>query len=767
MIKNRIKKKAGHILVALMLLISTMMAFAMPVTSDDYDPQATINFWFAASSSSLTIGDDFNLTCYLDLNTENCSAWEIELLTYNESRLWMTNSSDTTVWHIAFSGAFATGGTINNATGNVTALGAMDVTELYGNLTLFTINYTAQRCGPLYFNITNPRAQNSMAVWLNKAWNNETVYIYPQSSNINLSASTYNYTIINLTWDKPLDADRIVIERNTSATWSRGQGTELCNATNSSWNDTTCGVCTTYYYRAWGYNATHNLYTPTSDTAYNTTDCFTNFSFHGVTPTNSSTTANCTYSIPINVTVRNSYGQTFSYWINASNGQTTSGTGQAANTSIGRTLTGLSHNANYMWNVTVLQVGTADSIRAVYDFVTGVGGGTAPTAPSTPTPTNGATSVGIAVTTMSVLVTDTDGDAMNVTFYNATSGALLGYNASTASGTLATINPGLTLGYGQTFSWYARANDTCLNTTSATFSFTTDAVNISITKEWKVCANNTIQAWVNISNVGETNLTNVVINETYDTNVIKVGSNLTNDSGDLGSWTIPFLNMSGYADDNAWLVIFMNLSGRVANGTSISNTAKVTSHGEVNSSSPTALTMCFFGTKEANESVLEWNSTWTNYTINVTNCGDFYLNWVQVNETYDANTTYNASSITPDGTNTVFTISQIAPGATSTFYISLNTSYNAGLGDPLVNATRVWNNITIDSNETAPALTAAKDLFVGARTTMVRVSYNTQFTDIISITNTIFTIIGVVLMVALILGVTYVFYIRKTGGGYE
>jgi len=104
---------------------------------------------------------------------------------------------------------------------------------------------------------------------------------------------------------------------------------------------------------------------------------------------------------------------------------------------------------------------------------------TAPNSPSNPSPADGAT--GIATdTTLSVDVSDPDGDSMDVSFYNAFDDSLIGTDTGVASGGTASIAwSGLT--YGATYNWYAVADDGSDTTQSSTWSFTTSALTGTIT----------------------------------------------------------------------------------------------------------------------------------------------------------------------------------------------------------------------------------------------------------------------------------------------
>ncbi len=95
----------------------------------------------------------------------------------------------------------------------------------------------------------------------------------------------------------------------------------------------------------------------------------------------------------------------------------------------------------------------------------------APYKPINPIPSNGATGISTNPT-LSVTVTDPDGDFMDVKFYTADTQQLIGSVTHVANGSTASIVwPGLAPN--TLYRWYAVANDTLLQNTSSTFSFTT------------------------------------------------------------------------------------------------------------------------------------------------------------------------------------------------------------------------------------------------------------------------------------------------------
>jgi len=779
--KEIIKKFKGATL-AVILLISLLTIIVTPAISDDFDPQAGTGIvsW-SPSSTDVEVGDDFNVTLYINTGGDSTRGMTIRILLFNDTQLGLANiTPKSAIWNTTYFGDWASapqqdGGKLHNDVGNITYIQGGDAMGAgwTGNNSVLLINMTALEVGVLNLIIPTTAPWNPGQAGIevtdmdSTSWYNTSINIHPQQI-LGMSADMYNYTTINITgMIHGSGSDNVTLCGKVGSYPTGPEDSVLYNGTNTTYNHTSLLPCTTYYYRAWGWNNTEKMHSVDYVSDYATTQCYTNFSFAGIVPVNSSVQSNCTYDIPINLTVINSRGRSFSYWINASNGQSTSGTGQAANTSIGRTLTSLSHRTNYQWNVTVSDPISGDSYIQTYNFTTGSGGGAAPVA-DTPIPENGNTSMPISLTFMAVHVTDAESDPIKTWFFWS-NGTLIGTDASTASGGTASITPATTLNSNTTYSWYVITNDSCQNTTSSTWTFTTDIVNTSITKEWHVVdSTNQIICYINVSNIGEVNLTNVNVTDTWDANLVYGGADPINDSGVSNSWTIPWLNLSGY--ENHWynITLYLNLSGPVANGTTFSDTVTATANYTVNASSPTVLTMCYYAYKEPMADTIDWNTTSLNWSINITNCGDFYLHWIQVNETYSPNLTYHSSNITPgyNGTlhNTTFNITQIVPGSSFHLWILMNTSVIAGKN--LINGSKIWNNITIDTNQTTPALTSSPYIYSGATTTHVRITYHTQFTDIISITNSVFIIIGVVLMIALLLGAVFLFY-RFKGGSYE
>jgi hypothetical protein len=87
-------------------------------------------------------------------------------------------------------------------------------------------------------------------------------------------ATAYNTTQINLTWNIGVNADKVYIERYSSADWSIGTGTQIYNDTGTKHEDIGRDAHTKYYYQAWGWNETDavfsTLYAEDDATTFNT-----------------------------------------------------------------------------------------------------------------------------------------------------------------------------------------------------------------------------------------------------------------------------------------------------------------------------------------------------------------------------------------------------------------------------------------------------------------------------------------------------------------
>ncbi|KXB05683.1 hypothetical protein AKJ50_00155 [candidate division MSBL1 archaeon SCGC-AAA382A13] len=98
-------------------------------------------------------------------------------------------------------------------------------------------------------------------------------------------------------------------------------------------------------------------------------------------------------------------------------------------------------------------------------------GNTTPNSPSNPSPSDGATLSETTSTTLSVNVSDPDGDSMNVSFYDASDDSIIGTDSGVIDGGTASVTWD-SLSAGSSYDWYAVADDGTDSTTSSTWSFT-------------------------------------------------------------------------------------------------------------------------------------------------------------------------------------------------------------------------------------------------------------------------------------------------------
>jgi len=338
---------------------------------------------------------------------------------------------------------------------------------------------------------------------------------------------------------------------------------------------------------------------------------------------------------------------------------------------------------------------------------------------------------------------------------------MIGHETKASGEVASTTYSGTSLNYNTTYQWYVVVTDTggCFDSTryptSGYYSFTTDNAYVTLTKEWQVLSNSTIQAFINMTNNGEADLTGINVTDTVHTNITVVGSNISATHGD-NIWIVDYLNQT----DSWYLEVFFNLSSQVPNGTSITNTVTAvnSSFGLSESASPSALTMCCYAIKEANLTVLEWNTTHVRYNITVTNCGDFPLHNVTIYDFFDANMSFYASNY---GVLNPFDIGTVnANGGKGYLRIWCNTSYGLDPNANFTNGTRHYNNYTFVSNECANQ-SGSSYLFVGAITESIRVVYDAYLTNVQDIGNSVLNVLGILLIISALFVVILMF--RKAG----
>ena len=131
---------------------------------------------------------------------------------------------------------------------------------------------------------------------------------------------------------------------------------------------------------------------------------------------------------------------------------------------------GLSQGTTYEWYANVSD-GEYTNVSPTYDFTTG----SAPNTPTNPSPADGATGQGTSPT-LTIDVSDPDGDTMDVTFYDASDDSVIDTDSNVADGGTASVSWS-NLEQLTTYEWYATADDGGYGTNSSTYDFTTLDVN--------------------------------------------------------------------------------------------------------------------------------------------------------------------------------------------------------------------------------------------------------------------------------------------------
>ncbi|MHA1290371.1 MAG: PKD domain-containing protein, partial [Candidatus Thorarchaeota archaeon] len=289
------------------------------------------------------------------------------------------------------------------------------------------------------------------------------------------TATNVSTSQINLAWTKNSSADTTYIERNTSISWNRGEGTLIYNGTGTSYSDTGLNSNTTYYYRAWSYNATDNIYSTafSSDNA-TTAESSTTYTIDDIMNLLQSPLAQYTYDIQ---------GCNIKFYENAFdwNGYITNYTWDFGDGNISYEQNPLhSYNSVGYYNVT-LTVTDDESKSSNVTHIINVTSA-CPFPPLLISPKNNSNDVNKDVL-LSVYVYDPSDSPMTVTFYqyNATGNDTVIGTCNGISGQEASIVwKGRTVG--QTYQWYAMASDGTHNATSGIFSFTVSETQINVSQ---------------------------------------------------------------------------------------------------------------------------------------------------------------------------------------------------------------------------------------------------------------------------------------------
>jgi len=137
------------------------------------------------------------------------------------------------------------------------------------------------------------------------------------------------------------------------------------------------------------------------------------------------------------------------------------------------TWSGLSSGNNYNWYA-VADDGSSSTQSSTWTFTT-ASENNPPGVPTDPSPAEGTTGVSTDLS-LSVSVSDPDGDTLDVTFYDGSHNSIIGTETDVTSGGKASVTwSGLS--DDTSYQWYVVAKDNSLNTQSSTWSFMTASTN--------------------------------------------------------------------------------------------------------------------------------------------------------------------------------------------------------------------------------------------------------------------------------------------------
>ncbi|RLF62135.1 MAG: hypothetical protein DRN16_02415 [Thermoplasmata archaeon] len=171
---------------------------------------------------------------------------------------------------------------------------------------------------------------------------------------------------IDLSWTKGSNADKtVIVFKTTGYPTSVSDETTVYNDTGTSYSHTGLTPGTTYYYSAWSWNNTDNVYSSSYTTTSNTTDSNNPPSLSSENPANGST--NQELSLTWSISITDADGDNIDWSIECSNGQNNSGTNEAGGTK-SLSISGLSYNTEY--KVWVNATDGYDWTREWYTFTT-------------------------------------------------------------------------------------------------------------------------------------------------------------------------------------------------------------------------------------------------------------------------------------------------------------------------------------------------------------------------------------------------------------
>ena len=201
--------------------------------------------------------------------------------------------------------------------------------------------------------------------WLNETYHFTTRTQYIPNTPSGFTATTFNRSRIDLSWTNSGDNKTYIEYNSSSESWMRGEGIELDNSTNTSYQHTSLTFGTTYYYQAWSYNQTDNCWSTTNVSSNATTNNNNPPSLSGENPQNVSTNVDKTQST-VNVTITDLDGDTFNWTIQGAHLSDTGANGANNGSKSANLNTPLPYDTEIIWFVNVTD--SYNATNATYNF---------------------------------------------------------------------------------------------------------------------------------------------------------------------------------------------------------------------------------------------------------------------------------------------------------------------------------------------------------------------------------------------------------------
>ena len=77
------KKRRGNILLLAIVTTLLISMIATPILADDYEKQDTHSGHLVASTSNVTVGEDFYVVLWIDSGTDSVTSFTVRLLEFN------------------------------------------------------------------------------------------------------------------------------------------------------------------------------------------------------------------------------------------------------------------------------------------------------------------------------------------------------------------------------------------------------------------------------------------------------------------------------------------------------------------------------------------------------------------------------------------------------------------------------------------------------------------------------------------------------------